>query len=152
MTWLHWVAVLGPDDGFDSADLFWWAMGIVAVLTALTLFWKIVLPVARIIHEFAKWFTNFRQDWDGTPEREGRDRVPGFPERMEAIDGELARNSGSSLKDIVYDTKRQVSAIEERQIGVVTKVDDAVAKVDGMAVQLTEIMGFVREHLPPNKG
>lgn len=134
MTGLLWlVAEVGPRDGFDTADVFWWAMGFVAILTALTLFWKIVLPVARIVHDFSTWFGNFRQDWDGTPERPGRDSIPSFPARMKAIDGELSRNSGSSLKDVVHSTNRRVEIIEERQVGVVAKVDGAIEKLDEVA-------------------
>ncbi len=88
---------------------------IVAGLVTITTFFRLALwPVIREARELMAWWRKFQRDWDGTPEESGRAAVPGVMERLNAIDGELQRNGGESVKDKVNSTHRLVSTLHER--------------------------------------
>jgi hypothetical protein len=120
--WTAVVAEVGLQDGLGWDDVFWFSAGL---LTMLTVGGILVRPVLRELREFLLWWRKFQRDWDGEPAVPGRDAVPGFPERMNRIDGELSRNGGESLKDkayltweIVSDLKPRVQVMEERQVAI----------------------------------
>lgn len=119
------IAAVGFEDGFGFDDLVAFAAGAVTVLTFLTLLFG---PSLRRLAAFLGWWETFRDQWDGIPAAPGRDRIPGLPERVNAIDGELRRNGGSTVKDAVFDTKRQVQRLED-SIEHGNKVRRAILKV-----------------------
>ncbi len=84
------------------------------VLAAWLLAVKVVLPsVKRVKLWFENW-DKFMQDWAGEEARPGRDRVPGVMERLNAIDGELKNNGGTSIKDAVDRIEINVTEIHDR--------------------------------------
>lgn len=97
------VAEVGLNDGFGADDLFWWAAGLATTLGLLRL---ILAPVIKRLDREQDERAEFRRAWYGESSAPGRDAVPGIPERINRMDGELQRNGGSSLKDAVFDTKR----------------------------------------------
>jgi hypothetical protein len=97
------VAEVGFTDGFGADDLFWWAAGLATTLGLLRL---ILAPVIKRLDREQDMRVEFRRAWYGEPAVPGRDAVPGIPERINRMDGELQRNGGSSLKDAVFETKR----------------------------------------------
>lgn len=106
------IAEIGLGDGIGLDDVFFMATGIAAVYAAMRLMFG---GVAKRTKRFLDWQDKFQRDWEGEPEQPGRDRVPGVMERLNAIDGELKRNGGSSLKDQVCEVRRQIDVIEQRQ-------------------------------------
>jgi len=109
------LADVGIADGIGIDDVFWLAAGIATLLGVLRLiFGKAISRLST----FLDWSEKFQRDWEGEEEAPGRDRVPGVMERLNAIDGELKRNGGASLKDQVCDTRRAVDWLIE-QVGVV---------------------------------
>lgn len=123
------LADVGLQDGLGWDDLVLFAAGGVTVLTFLTLIFG---PSLRNLAHFLAWWETFRDQWDGLPAAPGRDRVPGIPERVNAIDGELKRNGGSTVKDAVFDTKR----LAEDAVEQVQAIADQVTSVAAQAVAL----------------
>lgn len=68
-------------------------MGIGAALGVITKGVKIVLKLARRVSEFL-------DDWNGEPERDGVEARPGVMKRLAALE-ELKENHGGSIKDAV---------------------------------------------------
>jgi hypothetical protein len=88
---------------------------VVAGLVTIITFVRLALwPVIREVRELMTWWRKFQRDWDGTPEEAGRAAVPGVMARLNAIDGELQRNGGESVKDKVNQTHRMVSTLFDR--------------------------------------
>ncbi len=63
------------------------------------------------------------RDWNGTDAEPGRDAVPGVMERLNRLDGELSRNGGKSVKDVV-------NRIEKRLVEGDKKFDDLYSRVN----------------------
>lgn len=100
-------------DSFQWSDFVLACAGVVTVVTALTLLHRVFLSrLIRETREFFAWWKKFQRDWDGTPEEPGRSAVPGVMERLNAIDGELKRNGGNSLKDQVIKTRERVDHVD----------------------------------------
>jgi hypothetical protein len=123
------VAEVGFTDGFGFDDLFWFAAGIGAVIGTLRL---MLGPLIRRLDEEKEAREHdraesaaFRRIWYGEDAEPGRDAIPGMPERINRIDGELQRNGGSTLKDAAFETKRLLS--EEVLPKVTALGDDVVA-------------------------
>jgi hypothetical protein len=100
------------------------------LVTLVTFFRLAVWPVVAEIREVTAWWKKFQRDWDGTEEEPGRAAVPGVMARLNAIDGELQRNGGSSVKDKVNDTNamvhtlnHRVEVIEDRQCVIQREVE-----------------------------
>jgi hypothetical protein len=74
------------------------------------------------IHKMSKIMDNFYRDWSGEPARDGRDAVPGVMARLNRLDGELSRNGGKSVKDVV-------NRIEKRLVEGDKKFDDLYSRV-----------------------
>ena len=113
------TAVVGLDDGLGLDDMFWLAAGIATVVGALRLMLGGIMARTTT---FLAWQERFQRDWEGESEEPGRSRVPGVMERLNAIDGELKRNGGSTMKDQIVQTREvvdrlaaQVTLIERRQ-------------------------------------
>jgi len=107
--------------------VFWFAAGI---LTLAGVVRYALYPMWREIREALTWWKKFQRDWDGEPEEPGRSAVPGVMQRLNAMDGQLHRNGGESLKDKVCDTLDltkdlavRVTAIEDRQLRIEQRVN-----------------------------
>ena len=125
------VAEVGFGDGFGADDLFWWAAGIATTIGAVQL---LLRPLTRRLDEEKverqkerEEAAAFRRIWYGESAEPGRDAIPGMPERINRIDGELQRNGGSTLKDAVFESKRLLS---EEVIPKVTALGDDVIAID----------------------
>jgi len=90
------------------------ASAITAVLTSILLVKRFVVPGVRRINAFLDWQDSFKADWQGEPARAGRDKVPGVMERLNKLDGELSRNGGTSMKDVLERTQRDVQNLGKR--------------------------------------
>lgn len=133
MTW-DWFAALTVRDGIGFDDLVAWAAGVVTVTSAVLYFLR---PVLRQ----GKWFAQFREDWEGSPARPGSDAVPGVMERLKRLDGELSKNSGKSVRDIVHSTRAEVvelSVVVNGTRDELEAVRQSVASLERAVVRLIE--------------
>ena len=85
-----------------------------ALLTTLFLIHKFIRPIFVSIQHAIKAFHQFLIDWAGEEARPGRDATPGVMERLNAIDGQLKNNGGSTIKDAVDRIERSVNRIDDR--------------------------------------
>lgn len=101
-----------------------------AILGVIVLIVKVIYPSIKVIRNFCDWIGDFRRDWEGEESALGRDRTAGVMERLNRLDGELSRNSGKSLKDVVVrlETKvdkliKNLNVIETSQNEIKTKLN-----------------------------
>jgi len=92
----------------------YWAAGIITVLTAFGMLWRLLKPVCDRIHALMDGWDSFHRDWDGEPASPGRSAVPGVMERLNRIDGELKRNGGTSMKDAINRVEKKLEQIDAR--------------------------------------
>ena len=102
-----------------------------AIIVVLVIAIKLLSKPMRAIKGFLSWVNKFRRDWEGESADDGRDAVPSVMARLNFLDGELSRNSGKSLKDVVVrlETKmdklgKRLDVIEIRQ----KEIQDSVTK------------------------
>jgi hypothetical protein len=101
-----------------------------AIIVVLVIAIKMLSKPMRAIKGFLSWVNKFRRDWEGEPADEGRDAIPSVMARLNLLDGELSRNSGKSLKDVVVrlETKldklgKRLDVIEVRQKNIQESVN-----------------------------
>ncbi len=94
------------------------------VLAAWLLVGKVLLPAGKRVKLWFKNWDKFMQDWAGEDARPGRDRVPGVMERLNAIDGELKNNGGTSVKDAVDRIEINVTEIHDRTDEIKLRLED----------------------------
>ena len=147
MSPFHILAAIGLEDGAGVDDLFWFAAGALTVIGLVTLVFRKPL---RSLLDFIRWMGKFREDWDGVTGDTGHVTIPGVMQRMNSIDGEVNRNGGNSMKDVVVSTSEAVgklAVIVDRLDSTVTSV---TAKVDGMEkrqVSMETIQGEIKKHI-----
>lgn len=114
----------------------WVAAGLVTLVTLGRL---VVYPIFKEVREVVAWWKKFMRDWDGEEEQPGRTRVPGVMERLNAIDGQLHRNGGESLKDKVCEVHDlasrlydRVEVIEDRQMQIQREQKDIMGRIGSM--------------------
>jgi hypothetical protein len=90
------------------------AGGISTILGAWFAIVKFIIPFVKRIRKWLNSLELFMIDWAGEEARPGRDRVPGVMERLNAIDGELKNNGGSSVKDAVDRIEIKINEVDER--------------------------------------
>jgi hypothetical protein len=73
-----------------------------------------VIPLQKKLKKMTDSWEMFMRDWKGEPSMPGRDPVPGVMERLNKVDGELSRNSGSSLKDSVIRIEAKLNKMDAR--------------------------------------
>ena len=102
-----------------------------AIIVVVVIAIKVLSKPMRAIKGFLSWVNKFRRDWEGELADEGRDAVPSVMARLNFLDGELSRNGGKSLKDVVVrlETKldklgKRLDVIEIRQ----KDIQDSVTK------------------------
>ena len=93
-----------------------------AIIVVVVIAIKVLSKPMRAIKGFLSWVNKFRRDWEGELADDGRDAVPSVMARLNVLDGELSRNGGKSLKDVVVrlETKmdklgKRLDVIEDRQ-------------------------------------
>ncbi len=90
-------------------------MGILgAIIVALVIAIKVLSKPMRAIKSFLSWVNKFRRDWEGELADNGRDAVPSVMARLNLLDGELSRNSGKSLKDVVVRLETKLDKLGKR--------------------------------------
>jgi hypothetical protein len=99
------------------------ASGIISLFIIGTAIWAAIRPLVKAIYRINHQLDSFMRDWDGTPEEPGRDAVPGVMERLNRLDGELSRNGGKSVKDVV-------NRIEKRLVEGDKKFNELYSRVD----------------------
>ncbi|MEU1883442.1 hypothetical protein ABZ470_39565 [Streptosporangium sp. NPDC020072] len=92
--------------GIGWVDVFV-VIGIVGGASALV--WRGLRLAARKTRRL----THFLDDWQGEPARPGVEARPGIPERLQKIESELRRNSGTSLRDVVDRLERGLLRVED---------------------------------------
>ena len=102
-----------------------------AIIVVVVIAIKLLSKPMRAIKGFLSWVNKFRRDWEGELADDGRDAVPSVMARLNVLDGELSRNGGKSLKDVVVrlETKldklgKRLDVIEIRQ----KDIQDSVTK------------------------
>ena len=99
------------------------ASGLTSLLILVSTVWLAVRPTVKAISKINHQLEGFMRDWNGTPAEPGRDAVPGVMERLNRLDGELSRNGGKSVKDVV-------NRIEKRLVEGDKKFDDLYSRVN----------------------
>lgn len=89
--------------------------------------------MARKVKKFSSGWDDFMRDWKGEEPEPGRDKSPGVMERLNNIDGEFKKNSGSTLKDAIAriegkldESDEQMSRIEDR----LKKGDERMTRIE----------------------
>jgi hypothetical protein len=141
------LAAIGLEDGAGVDDIFWFAAGATTVIVFVTLLFRKPL---RSLLDFIRWMGKFREDWDGVTGDAGHVTIPGVMQRMNSIDGEVNRNGGNSMKDVVVSTSEAVTKLAV----VVERLDSTLIsvteKVDGMEkrqVSMETIQGEIKKHI-----
>ena len=101
---------------------------VIAVLSA------VVFPMARKVKKFSSGWDDFMRDWKGEEPEPGRDKAPGVMERLNDIDGEFKKNSGSTLKDAVARIESKLDEGEQRM----TRIEDRLRKGDEKMSRIEE--------------
>jgi hypothetical protein len=99
------------------------ASGLISLIVLVTTVWLAILPTVKAITRINHQLEVFMRDWTGTEAEPGRDAVPGVMERLNRLDGELSRNGGKSVKDVV-------NRIEKRLVEGDKKFDDLYSRVN----------------------
>jgi hypothetical protein len=108
------------------------AGGITVILGAYFSIVKFLIPLFKKINRWFETWELFLIDWSGEDARPGRDRVPGVMERLNAIDGELKNNGGSSVKDAVDRIEIKVNEVDERLLIGDQKFDEISQKIKNL--------------------
>lgn len=85
---------------------------------------KFFKPFFKRILSWTDTWEKFMRDWAGTDAEPGRDAVPGVMERLNAIDGELKHNGGSSLKDQVARLEAEMEKADLARRETSVKIDE----------------------------
>lgn len=102
-----------------------------AVLTFIFLVKRFVMPVVCRLSSFLDWQDEFKKDWQGEPARAGRDATLGVMERLNRLDGELSRNGGTSVKDVVETMQKDVCSVNKR----LTKLEKAQENLNAILLE-----------------
>jgi len=85
-----------------------------AIIVVVVIAIKLLSKPMRAIKGFLSWVNKFRRDWEGEPADDGRDAVPSVMARLNVLDGELSRNGGKSLKDVVVRLETKMDKLGKR--------------------------------------
>jgi len=85
-----------------------------AIIVVVVIAIKVLSKPMRAIKGFLSWVNKFRRDWEGELADEGRDAVPSVMARLNVLDGELSRNGGKSLKDVVVRLETKLDKLGKR--------------------------------------
>ena len=97
------------------------------VLTAsITILTVVVIPLVRRVKKINDGWDDFMRDWKGEDATSGRDHAPGVMERLNDIDGEFKKNSGSTLKDAVARIESKLEEVDQR----LQKGDERMSRIE----------------------
>lgn len=99
---------------------------VISILSAYTLFVKVISPFFKRIKFWMNTWENFMIDWAGQEARPGRAAVPGVMERLNNIDGELRNNGGSSIKDAIDRIEKRL----DEGANNFDEIEQAIEKID----------------------
>lgn len=85
-----------------------------AIIVVVVIAIKLLSKPMRAIKGFLSWVNKFRRDWEGELADDGRDAVPSVMARLNVLDGELSRNGGKSLKDVVVRLETKMDKLGKR--------------------------------------
>lgn len=85
-----------------------------AIIVVVVIAIKLLSKPMRAIKGFLSWVNKFRRDWEGELADDGRDAIPSVMARLNFLDGELSRNSGKSLKDVVVRLETKMDKLGKR--------------------------------------
>lgn len=102
-----------------------------AVLTLAFLIKRFVTPAVKRVNQYLDWQDEFKKDWQGEPARAGRDATLGVMERLNRLDGELSRNGGTSVKDVVETMQKDVCSVNKR----LTKLEKAQENLNNVILE-----------------
>ena len=85
-----------------------------AIIVVVVIAIKVLSKPMRAIKGFLSWVNKFRRDWEGELADDGRDAVPSVMARLNVLDGELSRNGGKSLKDVVVRLETKMDKLGKR--------------------------------------
>lgn len=93
-----------------------WSVAAAAIVAALGLLWRLTRGVRRVVTRVDE----FADDWNGVPARPGVPERLGVMDRLDRIEGRLARvehelhpNSGTSLRDAVDRVDRRTEQLTQ---------------------------------------
>lgn len=112
-------------------DLTVLAPTMVVLTGVLTIFTVAILPIIRKMRNLTNGWDDFMRDWKGEEGDAGHDPSPGVMERLNNIDGEFKKNSGSTLKDAINRIEKKLNEVDERlQKGDerMTRIEDNLGK------------------------
>lgn len=111
-------------------DLSILAPTLVVLTGILTIITVAVIPMFRKLKKLSHSWDDFMRDWKGEDPEPGRDATPGVMERLNNIDGEFKKNSGSTLKDAVARIEGKLSEIDARLEKGNERMDSIEEKLD----------------------
>ena len=94
-----------------------------AFLAVLTV---VIFPMARKLRQFDRGWADFMRDWRGEDPEPGRDAAPGVMERLNNIDGQFKKNSGSTLKDAIGRIEAKLNEVDTR----LKKGDERMSRIE----------------------
>lgn len=101
------------------------ALTALAVAVAGCLLWAL-----RHLWRIIRRVTHFLDDYSGQPARDGMPAKPGFMGRLASVEESIAHlatemqpNHGSSLRDVVHQTARDVSDIKQDQASMRARME-----------------------------
>jgi hypothetical protein len=101
------------------------------ILTFIFLVNRFVTPAIKRVSRYLDWQDEFKKDWQGEPARAGRDATLGVMERLNRLDGELSRNGGDSVKDVVETMQKDVCSVNKR----LTKLEKAQENLNNVILE-----------------
>lgn len=87
-------------------------LGVITLVVVIAI--KMIAKPLKAVKHFLDWSAGFIRDWQGEEAEAGRDRVPGVMERLNRLDGELSRNGGKSMKDVVVRLENKMDKLFKR--------------------------------------
>ena len=100
-----------------------------AIIVVVVIAIKLLSKPMRAIKGFLSWVNKFRRDWEGELADDGRDAVPSVMARLNFLDGELSRNGGKSLKDVVVRLETKMDKLGKRLDVIEVRQKDIQASV-----------------------
>lgn len=107
------------------------SVAITTILGAVFTLFKFLQPITKTISQISDRLDKFFRDWDGTPAEPGRDEVPGVMERLNKLDGELSRNGGKSVKDVVNRIEKRLEDGDNKFIEISKEIQQIKGQLDG---------------------
>ena len=109
-----------------EVDIQFLASTAVVLTASITILTVVVIPLVRRVKKINDGWDDFMRDWKGEDASLGRDSAPGVMERLNNIDGEFKKNSGSTLKDAVARIESKLEEVDQR----LQKGDERMSRIE----------------------